>query len=402
MTAPHDTGRDPSRADAARDTSATDEAINYGAMIPFILVHLACFAAIWTGVEWQHVVLALVLYGARMFGITGGYHRYFSHRSYKTGRVMQFMLAFLAQSSAQRGALWWAATHRHHHKYSDTELDVHSPRHKGFFYSHLGWVFTKKHEGADYKVIGDLTKFPELVWLDKYYYLPPVLLGVAIWALFGWGGLVVGFLWSTVALYHATFCINSLAHVLGRPRYLTGDDSRNNWLLAIATMGEGWHNNHHHYQSAARQGFRWWEIDTSYYIIKALHAVGLVWDVHEPPASVVRNEQRLGSKVIEAAAAQLAGSFQIDKLTAQVRDALAQTPTLAEIEERMRQARDSAKVRVEALVAHIQLPHLPTTDELRQRASNMFVRTPSMDDIVERARLMLIANVCTRLVAQPA
>ncbi|MFV3074175.1 acyl-CoA desaturase [Niveispirillum fermenti] len=408
MTAPLDTGRQnsppatPSLNAKPLAAKPLDEKINYASMIPFILVHVACLGAIWTGVAWQDVVLALVLYGARMFGITGGYHRYFSHRSYKTGRVVQFLLAFLAQSSAQRGALWWAATHRHHHKYSDTVHDVHSPRHKGFFYAHVGWIFTAKHDKADYRAIGDLTKYPELVWLDRHYYVPPVLLGFATWALFGWSGLVVGFLWSTVALYHATFCINSLAHVLGRPRYLTGDDSRNNWALAIATMGEGWHNNHHHYQSAARQGFRWWEVDTSYYIIKALQALRLVWDVHEPPASVVRNEQRLGTKVIEAAAAQLAASFQVDKLTAQVREALAHTPTLAEIEERVRQASESAKVRVEALVANIHLPHLPTTDELRLRASKMFVRTPSMDDIVERARQILVANICRQLATAPA
>ncbi|WP_245580206.1 acyl-CoA desaturase [Niveispirillum irakense] len=394
MTAPSDLDRG--------DTAALSDDIVYPAMIPFILVHLACFAAIWTGVYWQDVLLAVGLYIARMFGITGGYHRYFSHRSYKTGRVMQFLLAFLAESSAQRGALWWAAKHRHHHKYSDTPMDVHSPKQKGFFYSHLGWIFTPKHDKADYRGIGDLTKFPELVWLDKHYYVPPIVMGTVVWFLAGWSGLVVGFLWSTVALYHATFCINSLAHVMGRRRYLTGDDSRNNWALAIATLGEGWHNNHHAYQSSVRQGFRWWEVDVSYYIIKAMSWVGLVWDIHEPPASVVRNEQRLGTKVIETAAAQLAASFQVEKLTAQVREALAHTPTLAEIEERVRQASETAKVRVESLVAHIHLPHIPTTDELRQRAAKMFVRTPSMDDIVERARQILIANVCSGLAVKPA
>lgn len=394
VTAPSDLDRG--------DTAALSDDIVYPAMIPFILVHLACFAAIWTGVYWQDVLLAVGLYIARMFGITGGYHRYFSHRSYKTGRVMQFLLAFLAQSSAQRGALWWAAKHRHHHKYSDTPMDVHSPKQKGFFFSHLGWIFTPKHDKADYRTIGDLTKFPELVWLDKHYYVPPIVMGTVVWFLAGWSGLVVGFLWSTVALYHATFCINSLAHVMGRRRYLTGDDSRNNWALAIATLGEGWHNNHHAYQSSVRQGFRWWEVDVSYYIIKAMSWVGLVWDIHEPPASVVRNEQRLGTKVIETAAAQLAASFQVEKLTAQVREALAHTPTLAEIEERVRQASESAKIRVESLVAHIHLPHIPTTDELRQRAAKMFVRTPSMDDIVERARQILIANVCSGLAVKPA
>ncbi|HEY0972624.1 MAG TPA: fatty acid desaturase, partial [Gemmatimonadales bacterium] len=234
--------------------------IIYPNTIPFVLVHLACLGAIWTGVGAKAVALCAALYVARMFGVTAGYHRYFSHRSFRTSRVGQFLLAFLAQSTAQRGILWWAATHRHHHRHSDTPEDVHSPRQRGFLYSHVGWVFDERNEPkADYDSIADLTQFPELRWLDRHPYLPAAVLAVACFLAMGWQGLVVGFFWSTVLLYHGTFFINSLAHVHGTQRYVTGDDSRNNWWLAVLTLGEGWHNNHHAYQRSTRQGFRWYE-----------------------------------------------------------------------------------------------------------------------------------------------
>jgi stearoyl-CoA desaturase (delta-9 desaturase) len=194
---------------------------------PFVLVHLTCIAVIWTGLTWLAVATCVVLYWLRIFAIGAGYHRYFSHRAYSTSRAAQFVLAVLAQSTAQKSVLWWAAKHRHHHLHSDTELDVHSPRHRGFFYSHVGWIFARRHDATD------LVKVAELV--------PATALGVLCFLIGGWSGLVVGFFWSTVFVYHATFCINSLAHVCGKKRYVTGDDSRNNLLLAIFTMGEGWH-----------------------------------------------------------------------------------------------------------------------------------------------------------------
>ena len=240
--------------------------IIYPAALPFALIHLACIAAIWSGITWQAIALCVALYWLRIFAIGAGYHRYFSHRSYSTGRVFQFVLGFLAQSSAQKSILWWAAKHRHHHLHSDTERDVHSPRHKGFLYSHVGWIFARQHDTVDPMKVADFARYPELMLLHKYELVPPVALGGLCLLLGGWSGLVVGFVWSTLLLYHATFCINSLAHVRGSRRYLTGDDSRNNWLLALLTWGEGWHNNHHAYQSSARQGFRWWEIDPTFYI----------------------------------------------------------------------------------------------------------------------------------------
>lgn len=261
-----------------------------GVLMLFVLVHLSCFAAVWTGVSWWAVGLCFALYFVRMFAITAGYHRYFSHRSYRMGRVMQFIMAFLAMTSAQKGVIWWSSHHRHHHKHSDTEDDVHSPRH-GFWHSHLGWIVGTDHDHVRTEWVRDLMKFPELRWLDRHVVLPPFVMGLVVWLAFGWQGLVVGFLWSTVLTWHGTFTINSLSHVFGRKRYETGDDSRNNWLLALITMGEGWHNNHHHYQRSTNQGFRWWEIDVTFYILWMLSKVGLVSDLQRAPRHIVTGER---------------------------------------------------------------------------------------------------------------
>jgi stearoyl-CoA desaturase (delta-9 desaturase) len=368
--------------------------------IPFVLVHVACLAAIWTGVTAQALAICAVLYVARMFGVTAGYHRYFSHKSYRTSRVFQFLLACLAQSTWQRGAIWWAAKHRHHHKHSDTPDDVHSPRHRGFVYSHLGWIFTAQHDGTDFDAVPDLTKYPELVWLEKHDKIPGLVLAIAAWAIGGWPGLVVGFFWSTVLTYHGTFMINSLAHVHGKQRYVTGDDSRNNWWLAIITLGEGWHNNHHAYMASTRQGFRWWEFDPTYYALRALSWARIVWDLNEPPEAIVRNEKKLGRGVIEKTARHLAASFPVDGIAAQVRDAWAHTPTFAELAERARTARAQAEAALAEL--HLpNLPHVPTLDDLRERADQMYASTPSIDEIVERAREIILQNVAARLLPAP-
>lgn len=259
------------------------EDIIYPGTIPFVLAHLACLLALWTGVTLEAVAIGITLYVIRMFGVTAGYHRYFSHRTYRTSRAGQFLLALLAQSSAQRGILWWASKHRHHHRYSDTELDVHSPRQHGFWYSHVGWIFRRRHGSTDLALVSDLARYPELRWLDRHQYLPATVLAVVVWLVAGWPGLVVGFFWSTVLLYHGTFMINSLAHVQGTQRYVTGDDSRNNWWLAVVTLGEGWHNNHHAFPYSAMHGLRWWQIDLAGYLIRGLRLLGLVWDVKAPP-----------------------------------------------------------------------------------------------------------------------
>src|SRR6478672_13891526 len=372
--------------------SATD--IVYPSTIPFIIVHLMCFAAIWTGVTVEAVAIGVGLYWLRIFAIGAGYHRYFSHRAYATSRPFQFVLAFLAQTSAQKSVLWWAAKHRHHHLHSDTAQDVHSPRHKGFLYSHLGWIFYRQHDATDLVKVSDLASYPELMWLHKLELLPAFVLAGLCFLIAGWSGLVVGFLWSTVLVYHGTFCINSLAHVRGSKRYVTGDDSRNNFLLAVFTMGEGWHNNHHAYQSSVRQGFKWWEIDPTYYLLCALSWIGLVWDLKTPPEPVLRNEQRLGAKVINRAAEELAARFNSERIAAAIAAAL-HTPELSALRDTLTRARH----RTSDMLKTLHVPHIPSREEFVREAKAMFARTASLDEIVDRAHELLIASVGARLTA---
>ena len=370
----------------------THDDIMYPSSIAFILVHLACLGAIWSGITWQSVVICLVLYWGRIFAIGAGYHRYFAHRAYSTGRAFQFVLAAMSQSTAQKSVLWWASKHRHHHLYSDTEYDVHSPRHKGFLYSHIGWIFARRHDATDLTKIADFARYPELMWLHRYERVPAFALAVICFLVAGWPGLFVGFFWSTVFVFHSTFSINSLAHVLGKKRYLTGDDSRNNWLLALFTMGEGWHNNHHAYQSSVRQGFKWWEIDLTFYVLVALSWVGIVWDLKYPPRAVMRNEHRLGSRIVSRAAAQLAASFHPEGLAIAVGAALDGT-TLATLREKLSATQQRAAI----VLANIHLPHLPTRAEVFGRATAMFTKTSSMDEIVDRAHMLILDTICAQL-----
>jgi stearoyl-CoA desaturase (Delta-9 desaturase) len=253
--------------------------------IPFVLVHLAPIGLWWTGFHLREAVLCFALYYGRMFFITAGFHRYFAHRAYKMGRVMQFLMAWGGSSACQKGVLWWAAHHRSHHRHSDTERDIHSPK-RGFWWSHVGWILCPRYQATDWPMIKDFSRYPELVWLNRYHLVPGVALGTACYLLGGWSALWTFFL-STTLLYHGTFSINSLMHLWGRRRYATTDTSKNSFLLALVTMGEGWHNNHHYYQSTANQGFFWWEVDPSYYLLCALEKLRLVRDLRSPPAHVL-------------------------------------------------------------------------------------------------------------------
>ncbi len=364
----------------------------------FVGVHLACFAAIWTGITPTAVVLGFMLYVVRMFGVTAGYHRYFSHRTFKTSRVMQFLFAFLAQSTAQKGILWWAAKHRHHHRYSDTEHDVHSPMHDGFWHAHLGWIFEPEHDETDFAAVPDLAAYPELVWLNKYEHVPTVTVALLCVAIGGWPGLVVGFFWSTVATWHGTFMINSLAHVHGKQRYVTGDDSRNNWWLAIITLGEGWHNNHHAYQRSTRQGFRWYEFDPTYYVLKGMSWLGLVWNLGSPPPEVVRNERPVGKAVLEKVARQLAATFNVEQLAADARQTQANAQhQLAEMRTQAEEALANVRTQMSDAMSHVHWPTFPSRDELRSRAQLMLPATPSLDAIAERAHELLVERVAERM-----
>ncbi len=260
--------------------------IDWYKSVPFILIHLLPIGLFWTGARPIDWAVCGALYVVRMFFITGVYHRYFSHRSYKMGRVMQFLMAWGGASAAQKGPLWWAAHHRIHHKLSDLPGDVHSPK-DGLLWSHVNWIISNAHDDTHWDKIKDFAKYPELVWLNKYNLVPPIVLGVTCYLAGGWSMLLCGFFLSTALLYHGTFCINSLAHIWGRRRFVTTDTSRNSLLCALITLGEGWHNNHHYYQSSTNMGFYWWEIDITYYVLKVLNWMGLVHGLRKPPAHVL-------------------------------------------------------------------------------------------------------------------
>ncbi|WP_438015839.1 acyl-CoA desaturase [Sorangium sp. So ce315] len=251
-------------------------------------IHVGTVVAIVRGATWKLAALAAATYFIRMFAITAVYHRYFSHRSYKTSRGLQFLLALLGTTATQKGPLWWGGTHRVHHKYSDTERDVHSPLRRGFWYAHMGWWLGREHEELDLKRIPDFAGFPELRWLDRYHVVGPLGMIALLFAVGGYDAFLWGYVVSTCALMHGTFTINSLAHVFGSRRYATTDTSRNNFWLALITLGEGWHNNHHHYMSSANQGFFWWEIDVSFYILRGMEKLGLVWDLRTAPTHIIQ------------------------------------------------------------------------------------------------------------------
>ncbi len=264
-------------------------------VIPFGLVHLTCFAVFWVGWSPVAIGVALAAYSVRMFAITGFYHRYFSHRTFSTSRAAQFIFALIGNSALQRGPLWWAAHHRHHHRYSDQPGDPHSPHQHGFIWSHVLWITSRENFPTDLNAVRDLARFPELRFLNRFDFIVPVALGIGMYFLGenltaygtnGWQMVVWGFFISTIVLFHATCTINSLAHQFGSRRFNTSEGSRNNFWLALITFGEGWHNNHHYYPGASRQGFYWWEIDLTYWGLKVLSWLGIIWNLRPVPDRV--------------------------------------------------------------------------------------------------------------------
>lgn len=279
--------------------------VDWFRIIPFVIMHTTCLGVIWVGWSWFAILTAAGLYFIRMFAITGFYHRYFSHHSFKTNRFWQFVFAVIGNSSVQRGPLWWAAHHRHHHRYADTDKDIHSPSRHGFIWSHMGWLTSPANFPTKMNYVKDWAKFPELRWINRFDIVVPLLLAALLFL----GGnilqayapqletsgpqlLIWGFFISSVVLFHGTVTINSFDHMIGSRRYDTPDTSRNNAILALITLGEGWHNNHHHYAITARQGFYWWEIDMTYYLLKILSWLGIVWDLRGLPKTV-REQNRI-------------------------------------------------------------------------------------------------------------
>jgi len=294
---------------------AKPDKVEFIRVLPFIFLHLGCLGVFLAGWSWFAVGTAAALYLVRMFAITAFYHRYFSHKTFHTSRPAQFLFAVVGATAVQRGPLWWSYQHRHHHKHSDEEEDVHSPNRRGFWWSHIGWITSARNFPTDYSHVRDLARFPELVFLNRFDSLVPALFAVMLFTLghflgeycpslgvTSWQLLVWGFFISTTVLFHATSSINSLAHLLGRRRYETGDNSRNSFLLALITLGEGWHNNHHRYMSTARQGFYWWEIDVSYYLLKAISWTGLIWNLKPVPlAAYEKHHPVSGGRKVSAA-----------------------------------------------------------------------------------------------------
>lgn len=281
-----ETTNEPAGAPIPNGVDRSADRTDWVSAIPFFAVHLAPLAAFFVTVTWQDWVLCGVLYVTRMFCITAGYHRYFSHRSYRMGRVPQFLMAFGGTTAVQKGPLWWASHHRLHHRFSDTDDDVHSPR-DGFWWSHVGWILSTKYKTTDLSTIKDFASFPELRLLERFSWVGPWSLAVACLLIGGWGGLFVGFFLSTVLLWHGTFLVNSVTHLFGRRRFATSDTSRNSMIIALITGGEGWHNNHHHLQASARSGFTWWELDPTWYVLRGLAAIHVVSDLRSPPARLL-------------------------------------------------------------------------------------------------------------------
>ena len=275
---------------------SNDDTIDWIRIIPFIVLHFGIFAVFWVG--WSPIAIgfAIFFYALRMFGITAFYHRYFSHKTFKTSRAAQLIFAIIGAASTQRGPLWWASNHRHHHVHSDKPTDIHSPKQNGFLWSHMGWFLSKKNFKTNFERIQDFAKFPELIWLDRFDIVVPLLfalmtflLGYLLNLFFpslgtnGWQMLVWAYIVSTILVFHGTFVINSLAHVIGKRRFNTRDDSKNSFILALITFGEGWHNNHHKFPGSARQGLHWWELDFSYYGLLILEKLGIIWDINKGP-----------------------------------------------------------------------------------------------------------------------
>ncbi len=288
----------PAAVDGASMRRGADDKLNVVSSLTFFLLHLLPFLAFFSGVTRTAVILLVVTFTTRMFFITAGYHRYFSHKSYRLNRFWQFVLAFGGTMASQKGPLWWAAHHRNHHRFSDTERDVHSPK-RGFWWSHVGWILCDKYNQADMTQIRDFSKYPEIRFINKHDWIGPWTLALVCAAIGGWSGLLIGFFLSTVLLWHVTFTVNSVAHVMGRRAYETADTSRNTLLVALATGGEGWHNNHHRYPWSARQGFRWWQIDVTYYVLRALSWIGIVHDLRPVPPSVI--EEARAAKALRRA-----------------------------------------------------------------------------------------------------
>lgn len=266
--------------------------VNWWNSAALVGIHAGALLVFWTGASVPALVAAAAVYWTQIFGVSAGYHRYFAHRSFRTSRAFQFLLAYLGASAAQMGPLWWVSYHRRHHARADGPGDVHSPRQAGLLWAHVGWVLDENSAAMDPRYVQDWLRYPELRWLDRLRWVPPLTV-IALLAGLGfmlqavrpeWGAgplqmVAWGFFVATTVCYQVTFCVNSLSHRFGRRRFETHDDSRNIAWLALLTNGEGWHNNHHRFPSSEKHGVAWWEVDVTHYILRGLSLLGVVWAI---------------------------------------------------------------------------------------------------------------------------
>ena len=263
--------------------------LTFTAIVVFWTVQASALLAFFVPLSWPLAALWAASHFARAIGLTLAFHRYFAHRAFQMNRTARFFWTLIGTAAMQKGPLWWAGHHVNHHRFADREGDPHSPSVSGFYYAHIGWFLNDaRHDRIESgnAVVRDFGRVPEIAWLDRYYFAPPLALAAIMYLAGGIEWLVWGFCVPTVTLAHATFAINTVNHLFGSRRFDTMDDSRNNAVTAVFAVGEGWHNNHHRYQRAARNGFFWWEFDPTWYVIRAMAAVGLAWDVQGVPARV--------------------------------------------------------------------------------------------------------------------
>jgi stearoyl-CoA desaturase (Delta-9 desaturase) len=268
-------------------------------MTIFWIVQASALLVLTVPFRWAYVGLWAASHFVRALGLTLMYHRYYAHRAFKMNRGARFVWTLIGTAAMQKGPIWWAGHHVTHHKFADREGDPHSPMISGFYYAHVGWfLHDTKYDAleANNPVVRDFAKFPEIAWLEKYHIVAPTVLAIAMYAYGGWPWLVYGFCLPTMTLAHATFCINTVNHLFGSRRFETLDDSRNNPITAFFAVGEGWHNNHHRYQRAARNGFYWWEFDLTWYTMKAMAALGLVWDMQQVPKRIYEEARQLKAR----------------------------------------------------------------------------------------------------------
>jgi len=263
------------------------------AVVAYGLLHLGCLGVFFVPFDSHAVAIFCGAYLIRGFGVSVIYHRYFAHRTFRTSRVMQFLFGLYGTTTVLGGPLWWAQTHREHHRHADTPDDIHSPRYQGFVYSHCGWFLTHAHRDVDLSKVSDLARFPEMMFLERWGGAFKLLyIGCAYW-LFGVVGLVWGFFVPTVVVIQMVHWIQSVSHSLGGyRRYPTPDESRNHWLFGVVSMGEGFHHNHHAFPASARLGLLWWEIDVGYYLLVGLAWLRLIRDLRVPVTATYRGADR--------------------------------------------------------------------------------------------------------------